>query len=255
VIDTFLLQALVASRRFEQALTVGEQVRAARPSDPMPERLVAQALQGLGRVDEAVALLAEQRKTRPRDPMALVALANVLSSAERHDEAIATMARGEEPFGDDVVYWFQRGAVHERADQPDLAEQAFRRALTLSPQHAPTLNYLGYMYAERGEQLDEAVRLIQQALAVDPDNGSYLDSLGWAYFKKGRLEDAREHLQRAADLLPTNSVIQDHLGEVLLASHDRPGAIAAWERALEGDGESVNLDEIREKLDRARGQQ
>jgi tetratricopeptide (TPR) repeat protein len=252
VVDTYLLQTLVAARRFERALVVGEQVRAARPADPMPARLVAQALQGVGRTDEALAILTAQRDSRPDDPMALIALASVLSAASRHEEAVAAIEQGASRFGNDTVYWFQRGAVHERAGEAASAEEAFRRALALDPEHAPTLNYLGYMYAERGERLPEAVRLVQQALAIDPDNGSYLDSLGWAYFKQGRLNEARRYLQRAAELLPDNSVIQDHYGDVLRALGDRRGAIAAWERAISGDGESVDLDQLREKIDRAR---
>jgi tetratricopeptide (TPR) repeat protein len=100
--------------------------------------------------------------------------------------------------------------------------------------------------------MDEAVQLIEQALEVEPDNGSYLDSLGWAYYKQGKLPEARRYLQRAADLLRSNSVIQDHLGDVLVALNDGPAAIAAWERALAGDGESIDPAAIKSKIDRAR---
>jgi tetratricopeptide (TPR) repeat protein len=252
MLDAYLLQALVAGRRFERAVEVGTQLRAARPKDPQPARLLARALQGLGRTDEAVALLSEQRDAHPDDPLALVALADALSQASRHDDAVAAIESGEARFGGELAYWFQRGAVLERAGRHAPAEQAFRKALSIDPQHAPTLNYLGYMFAEQGERLDEAVRLVRQALAIDPDNGSYLDSLGWAFFKQGNVAEARGHLERAAALLEKNSVIQDHLGDVLWVANDRSAAIAAWERALAGDGESVDPDEIRRKIERAR---
>ena len=82
-------------------------------------------------------------------------------------------------------------------------------------------------------------------IVADPDNGSYLDSLGWAYFKQGKVADARTQLQRAATISRSNSVIQDHLGDVLMALDDGPGAIAAWERALAGDGESIDAAAIK----------
>ncbi len=254
LLDAYYLQALVAARRFAQAVEVGRSVQQARPGDPQPVRLLAQALQGLGRTDEAVELLTAQQADRPDDPLALAALANTLSAADRHDQAIATMVAAEARFAEEVVYWFQRGAVYERAGQHGPAEEAFRRALALDPQHAPTLNYLGYMFAEQGERLDEAVRLVRQALALDPENGSYLDSLGWAFYKQGNLQEARTYLERAAGLLTRNSVIQDHLGDVLHAVNDTAGAIAAWERALAGDGESIDADDIRKKIARARQQ-
>ena len=106
------------------------------------------------------------------------------------------------------------------------------REVGFCPDHAPALNYLGYMFAERGERLDESVDLLKKALAIEPDNGSYLDSLGWAYYKADKLDLARENLQRAADQLKANSVIQDHYGDVLFKLSRYDDAIAAWTRAI-----------------------
>ncbi len=252
LVDAYLLQALVAARRFDRALVVGEAVRAARPDDPQPVRLYAQALAGAGRVDEAVSLMEAQVERSGDDVMAVATLANILSTAGRHGAAVDALSAREDRFAGTVDYWFQLGAVHERAGEADSAEEAFRKALALDAQHAPTLNYLGYMYAEQGARLDEAARLVRQALALDPDNGSYLDSLGWVFYKQGNYEEARRYLERAAGLLVTNSVIQDHLGDARLALDDRTGAIEAWERALAGDGDSIDPDVIRSKIERAR---
>ncbi|MBI2072802.1 MAG: tetratricopeptide repeat protein, partial [Gemmatimonadetes bacterium] len=52
------------------------------------------------------------------------------------------------------------------------------QALARDPQHADTLNTLGYLLAEQGTRLEEAEALVQQALAHDPEAGAYLDSLG-----------------------------------------------------------------------------
>lgn len=252
MLDAYLLQTLVLARRFEQAVTLGEQVRAARPDDPQPARLLAQALTGAGRGAEAVSLLEAERGKRPDDPAVVLALATTLADLDRQAQALQVLHESEAAFGGQVVYWFQRGTLLERMRRRTDAEAAFRKALALDPRHAPTLNYLGYMYAEDGTRLDEAVQLIQQALAQDPDNGSYLDSLGWAYFKQGKLTEAREHLQKAADQLRTNSVIQDHLGDVLDALRESDAAVAAWERALAGDGDAIDRSSIQGKIQRAR---
>jgi tetratricopeptide (TPR) repeat protein len=122
------------------------------------------------------------------------------------------------------------------------------------PTHAQALNFLGYMLADRGERLEEAVSLIDRALALDPDNGSYLDSLGWAYFKLRRHDDARHYLSRAAEQLPSNSVVQDHLGDALAALGRHADAIAAWQRALAGDRESIDVAAIEAKIARAKEQ-
>ena len=252
--DAYLLQTLVTVRRWDRAVALGQELRAARPDDVQVGRLLAQAFIGAGRADDAVAILEAERTQRPDDPTTLLALATTLADAGKHERALDLLGEGERPFGDQVLYWFQKGAILERMQRREDAKVAFRKALTVDPAHAPTLNYLGYMLVEDGAQLEEAVRLIQQAVDAEPDNGSYLDSLGWAFYKQGRLAQARQHLERAAGLAGTNSVIQDHLGDVLLALDDRVGAIAAWERALAGDGESIDASSIKSKIDRARRQ-
>jgi len=120
--------------------------------------------------------------------------------------------------------------------------------LERDPDHAPALNYLGYMLADRGERLDESVAYLKKALKIDPENGSYLDSLGWAYYKSNKLELADENLKRAAEQLKTNSVIQDHYGDLLfkLARYDE--AIEAWNRALAGDGDSLDRGGVDKKI-------
>ena len=94
--------------------------------------------------------------------------------------------------------------------------------------------------------------LLKKALQIDPENGSYLDSLGWAYFKADKLDLAEDNLRRAADQLKTNSVIQDHYGEVLFKLGRYDDAVAAWTRALAGDGDSVNRADIDRKIRNAK---
>jgi tetratricopeptide (TPR) repeat protein len=252
MIDAYLLQTLVMGRRFDRAIALGTEIRKARPGDLQVGRLLAQAYIGAKQPDQAVAILEAERAQRPDDPSVTLALATTLADAGRESQAMALLDQAESAFGTQVIYWFQRGAILERFGKRADAKVAFRKALTVEPDHAPTLNYLGYMLVEDGGPMDEAIALIRRALEADAENGSYLDSLGWAYFKQGKLPEARTHLERAAGLSRTNSVIQDHLGDVLLALDDRAGAVAAWERALAGDGESIDPAAIKAKIARAR---
>ena len=96
------------------------------------------------------------------------------------------------------------------------------------------------MLADRGDRLEVSIEYIERALDVDPANGAYLDSLGWALFKMNRFEEAEVNLQQASQQLLSNSVIQDHLGQVLFELGRYAEAVVAWERALSGDGESID---------------
>ena len=253
--DVYLAQALVAAKRFDEALRVLAPVRERQADDFRIAQVYVRALSGAGRTDEAVAVLESAVAASPSEPSAYLALADLLAEKERHGEAHKVLDDAAKRFPKDPLVVFQRGALYERAGEVVRAEAEFREVLSRDPDHAPTLNYLGYMLAERGVRLQEALRLIERALAIDPGNGAYLDSLGWAYFQLKQYDRARDHLARAAEQLPSNSVVQDHFGDALAALGRSEEAIAAWTRALEGDRESVEIEVIEGKIRRARSRQ
>jgi Flp pilus assembly protein TadD len=127
-----------------------------------------------------------------------------------------------------------------------------RQFIDVDPGNAQVLNHLGYMLAESGRQLDEAVRLVQRALDLDPGNPFYLDSLGWAHFRRGDLDQAEKYLSPAAEKLPRNSEVQDHLGDLLARRGRWQDAITAWTRALEGDAGDIDRGSIEKKISDAR---
>ncbi|MPY90657.1 MAG: tetratricopeptide repeat protein [Luteitalea sp.] len=250
--DVYIAQAHLVDEQYDRALATARAARERWPDDVRLVRLEAEALRGKGDVEPAVALLEEQVRQAPDDVWHVVALGSLLAQAEQFDRAVTVVTDARSRSPREVTLAYQLGAIYEQAGRYEDAERAFRDALTIDPRHAPTLNDLGYMFADRGVRLGESVELLQQAVEIDPYNGSYLDSLGWAYFKQRKFDLAREHLQKAAAQLTTNSVVQDHLGDLLNALNDRKAAIQAWERALAGDGASIEPSTIKAKIHRAR---
>ena len=247
-----LAQTYLDAERFDEAAGVLARAREARPDSLALVRLEAQALLARGSANDAIALLERALPDHIDEPIAHVALAGVYSDNGRVDQAVRVLEEAEARFPDSTLIVFQLGALFEQAQRFAEAEQAFRRVLDANPDDAQTLNYLGYMLAERGERLDESVLLIQRALELDPQNGSYLDSLGWAYFKNDELELAEAPLRRASDQLQSNSVVQDHMGDLLFRLGRYSEAISAWERALAGDGNGLDLLEVETKIQEAR---
>ena len=182
------------------------------------------------------------------DPDAYVAMAQVYTDANRGAQAVKVLQDAQSKFPAETGIAFELGTVLDRQRKFAESEAVFRQLLLKEPDNAPALNYFGYMLAERGERLNESVDYIKRALAIDPDNGSYLDSIGWAYFKDGKLDMALEHLQRAAQMLATNSLVQDHYADVLFRVGRYDDAIAAWAKALSGDLDSVDRGDIDKKI-------
>jgi len=254
-----MVQAQRDAGDLDGALSTARSLRAAHPDDPRATYLLGQMLLAKSRYDEVVDLMKPEidRLRSARANGAQLALlettqASALLQLKRNDEALGLLkdAAGRAP--DDTTVLFQYGAALDRAGRSGDAEKAFRDVIAKDPLDASSLNYLGYMLAERGALLDEAVSLIQRALKVEPNNPSYLDSLGWAYVQQGRLDLADAPLTTAAEKLPSNSVIQDHLGDLRLKQNRRADAVAAWQRALAGDLESVDRAKLQKKIDAAR---
>ena len=66
------------------------------------------------------------------------------------------------------------------------------------------------------------------------------------------MNEALKYLTAAADKLPEHSEIQDHLGDVQLRRGALPEAIAAWTKALAGNGQGVDKAAIEQKLQDAK---
>lgn len=212
------------------------------------------AYQQLHQYDEAIAAYTEAVTLAPDDPVRQVLLIQGYTAAGRHKDAIDAAQKARAKFPDDGSVLYQYGAALDHAGRHDESEKIFREIIAKDPLDAGALNYLGYMMAERGSAagLDEAVTLIQRALQVDPDNPSFLDSLGWAYVQQGKLDLADPAISTAADKLPANSVIQEHLGDLRQKQNRRADAIAAWQKALAGDGDAIDRAKLQKKIDNAK---
>jgi tetratricopeptide (TPR) repeat protein len=250
--DTSLAQAYLAAKRYDEAADIARAARLKQPDEPRFAQLEARALTLAGKKDRAVTLMRDVAASRPTDIAVQLSFVQSLEDAGRSAEADGALKKVAASFPGDVRVPFEQGALLEKRKDYAGAEAAFRSALAKDPDHAPTLNYLGYMLAEHSDRLDEAVSLVQQALKVDPDNGSYLDSLGWALVQQKKYDEAEPILKRAAAQLPSNSVVQNHLGDLLWAKGRRQDAVAAWQRALAGDREEIDVKAIEKKIAKGR---
>jgi tetratricopeptide (TPR) repeat protein len=202
---------------FAQAATFAGDAQDQHPEDLRFPRLRARALFDSGAPARALSILEPTAKANPRDANTQFAMADLYTDAGRIDDA----------------------------------ERTLRRLLDIEPGNAAVLNYLGYLLADNGRQLDEAISLVERALDMDPENPAYLDSLGWAHFRRGDLEEAEKYLRPAAERMPRNGVIQDHLGDLHAGQGRWQEAIAAWTRALDAGGE-IDRAAIEKKIGEAR---
>ena len=251
-VASYLIEANLAAKKYNAAADAAKAAVAQNPDDLRLLRLQAQALRRTGKGDQGLAMLENAAKAHGDDPLAYISLAQAYSDADKGVQAVKVLQDAQAKFPGNDQIAFELGTVYDKQKKFPEAEAAFRSVLSRDPENASALNYLGYMLAERGERLDESVDYLKKALQLEPDNGSFLDSLGWAYYKSDKLDLAEANLKRAADQLRTNSVIQDHYGDVLLKLGRYDDAITAYTRALNGDGDSIDKGDIDKKIKAAK---
>ena len=146
------------------------------------------------------------------------------------------------------VNFYVRGISYERLKMWDKAEADFKKSLELAPDQPQVLNYLAYSWVERKENLEEATDMLLRALDQTPDDPHIIDSVGWAYYVSGNYTEALKYLDKAADILPSNATINEHLGDVLWRLKRRNEARFQWRKALqfehEKEREAILTDKI-----------
>ncbi|HET8751049.1 MAG TPA: tetratricopeptide repeat protein, partial [Gaiellaceae bacterium] len=158
-----LSQAQIGVGQMESALDSAERAAALAPDDDWPHRLRSLALLQLGDKDGAIAAAREAVATGPDNWQAHRRLAIALGAAKRDlDYALAAGERAVALAPNEPEAHFALGLVLDARRQRKLADQAFRRALALDPQHGPSRTALarrqlvGSRFGRAGKLADAA---------------------------------------------------------------------------------------------------
>ena len=146
-------------------------------------------------------------------------------------EALKAYDRGLTAFPRSFSLLYGRAMVHEADGELTAMETDLRRILEQDPNHAATLNALGYTLTNHTERYEEAADLIERALALSPGDPAILDSLGWVYYKLGQLAQSEALLRQAHQAFPDPEVAA-HLGEVLWIQGKQIEATDIWRDGL-----------------------
>jgi len=119
-------------------------------------------------------------------------------------------------FPSDEALLFQKGMLFEKMRRYDDSIKIMLSILSVNPAHVGALNYVGYTWAEQGKNLDEAEKFVKKALEFEPGDPFITDSLAWVYYQKGRYQEAYDTLTPAHAKVPTEFVIVEHLGDILV---------------------------------------
>ena len=253
-IDSILMTAelLVELQQYNLAIKEHEKLSNSQPQYFASELGRAEALRSSGKEEAAIEVLAALTRQFPNSANGFSILGNHYRRLEAYDRAEVAykeaiklyQAKGEAGW----FLYYVRGITRERLNLWGLAEKDFRKALSLNPTQPQVLNYLGYSLIEKNTKLDEALDMIERAVKESPDSGYIVDSLGWGYYKLGEYEKAVPNLEKAAELMPVDPIVNDHLGDVYWMVGRKTEAEFQWRRALSFDPEEDEIKRIKKKL-------
>ena len=104
--------------------------------------------------------------------------------------------------------------AHEYADGLDL----YRRAAARFPRVAVLHQGVGCCAGHQGLH-EEAVAASRTACEIEPGNQTFVNDLGWSLYQAGQLEEARQLLERAVAMNPSDELAAENLR---LCGQERP---------------------------------
>jgi tetratricopeptide (TPR) repeat protein len=113
----------------------------------------------------------------------------------------------------------------------DLAEEHYRAALAINPEHESSLYNLGNLLAHEG-RYEEAVTQYRAALQINPEKADAHNNLGFVLHKLDRTNEAIAEYERALLCQPDYPDAYYNLGNALAAEHEMDAALRAYQRAL-----------------------
>ncbi|NET36655.1 MAG: tetratricopeptide repeat protein [Cyanothece sp. SIO1E1] len=173
-----------------------------------------------------------------------------LSSAQANFERALSLY----PDYPEAHFWL--GLIQEDLQQPEAAEESYRKALQAG--YLPAYNNLSLLYIVQGEP-DKAMQLLNRALfsfdqkQEDPELGYALHkNIGWARLEQARYPEAEVYLKKAIELKGDRADAYCLMGKLLEQQQEPEAALDYWNNCLNYANvytDDLFIDEASDRLD------
>lgn len=128
----------------------------------------AMSLNTSGNYDESIKVAKQAISSHPKEDLSTlyVSYANSLDHLHRSDEALKIYDEGIQKFPNYYQLYFNKGICYANSTTPNEAIAYFQKALLLNPDHAGSLNAIGFM--ESGSNRIPAILAFSRFLILEP---------------------------------------------------------------------------------------
>ncbi len=194
-----------------------------------------EGLQALEKNDLAAAEQAFQESMGldPRAPQPLLGLADLALRKNNSKRGLGLAGQRRSKLAPQNALVYQAiGRYHFAAGQHSKAVEALKKAQQLDPDSALIPIDLGEIYMQGLRRPDEAAAAYRRALSIDPQHAGAHYGLGTALSAAGKLADAEAEYKSAATLAPDNPLPGQSLGRLYLQQGQTDKALAAFDTVL-----------------------
>ncbi len=230
-----LIKALQAEGNDEQTFLTLDSMLQQNPKFVEARIVMADLFFAAGFHKEARRYLKEAVKQAPDNAQAWHALGRICSGSDP-DVAENAFQKAVDLAPDSAVARLDLAEIQVARHKPDQAEQSYRKALQLAPKDPVVLAQIGGFLVEQhpdAAHLAEAEKIARQALALDPKNGDALYVLGQVALDRREAGPAVASLQKAVSspLMAEAGAVWYMLSRAYTLQGDRAKAGAARQKS------------------------
>jgi tetratricopeptide (TPR) repeat protein len=167
--------------------------------------------------------------------------------------SIVALQKAREILPENSVVLSTLALVLDAAGRWSEARQVYEVVIKLDPNNGVALNNLAFLLSEHGGDLDDALTKAQRAKQLLPDLSEVQDTLGWIYLKKNLTDEAVETFQKLVAKVPAQAVFRYHLGMAYSQKGDKTRALKELQDALKYNPTRGDHDKIEQLITRLGG--
>jgi cellulose synthase operon protein C len=233
-----LMNAYFIEKQPEKAIAAANAQIAKSPNNSNFYDLLGTALfNGKKDLKAAEAALRKAVELDKNNGDALLKLGKVLIEEGSVDQALATYQQSIKDNPRDIPFYIVVGELYESQNKWDQAKAVYQQALNIQPDNPAASNNLAYVILQQGGNVDVALSMAQTARRGMPDSPNAADTLGWAYYQKGVYQSAIDLFQESLRLnekrgAPEDATVHYHLGMAYQKANQPAQARQQLEKAL-----------------------
>ena len=263
-VKTVQARLLLKQQKVSQALDIAKKASQWDPDDIGIKCILGSILRTVGEIDESFRIFSEVLDVNPDCTEALINRGMLFLKRGDQDSAIKDMVEAHKLRPDLEFLWEPIIALeielgeHNKAVQLAnevlkrkenykifgmlgiafqnmkkfrQSEEAYLRAISISPGYADAYNNLGTVLKEQGK-FTQATKIFEQYISLCPNNPTGYNNMGVTLQKQGKLEESLDAFNKAISIRPDYAEVYSNMGNALKEKGQLEEAIGTYTKAL-----------------------